>query len=269
VIDRATCRTDHDREVAVFRALWEAEQRHLEDFSRGEKEAWYLRKHLRDDAEIRRHLRSVDRMAPHVGGRVLEWGCRYAPDSVALRMRLGDQVELHGCDIRDGALFAPFFSFAGLTYKRLEHESALPYPDASFDTVIGHGVLEHVPQPRASISELARVLSDGGTLLIDALPNRYSWIEAYHRMTNGPAHDQRFSQREVRSLLSSAGFVIEEMRRVQVLPVMLNGVGPRAQRVYRAIEPLISRGSGVVPGPLSLIATSHFVVARRPDRAHS
>jgi len=144
---------DHDREVAVFRRLWEAEQRHLEGFSRGQKEAWYLRKHLRDEAEIRRHLRSVDRMAPYVGGTVLEWGCRYAPDSMVLRMRLGERAELHGCDIRDGALFEPFFAFAGLKYERLAHEWALPYPDGYFDTVIGHGVLEHVPQPRASVSE--------------------------------------------------------------------------------------------------------------------
>ena len=53
--------------VAVFQSLWEVEQRYLKQFRRGDKEARYLREHLEDASEVRRHLRSVDRMVPYVG----------------------------------------------------------------------------------------------------------------------------------------------------------------------------------------------------------
>src|SRR5262245_8237794 len=32
------------------------------------------------------------------GARVLDWGCRHAPDSLLLRAARGDRLELHGCD---------------------------------------------------------------------------------------------------------------------------------------------------------------------------
>jgi len=42
----------------------------------------------------------------------------------------------------------------------------LPYPDAAFDAAVCGWVLEHLPDPRPGLRELARVLQPGGKLLL-------------------------------------------------------------------------------------------------------
>jgi SAM-dependent methyltransferase len=42
----------------------------------------------------------------------------------------------------------------------------MPFPDGAFDAILCSHVLEHVEQDRAAMSELARVLSPGGWLLV-------------------------------------------------------------------------------------------------------
>jgi SAM-dependent methyltransferase len=42
----------------------------------------------------------------------------------------------------------------------------LPYADASFDAIVCGWVLEHLPDPRPGLKELARVLQPGGKLLL-------------------------------------------------------------------------------------------------------
>lgn len=57
-----------------------------------------------------------------------------------------------------------------LKSDRVGHVAAdltrLPYPDAFFDAVICGWVLEHLPDPRPGLSQLARVLQPGGKLLL-------------------------------------------------------------------------------------------------------
>lgn len=57
-----------------------------------------------------------------------------------------------------------------LKSDRVGHVAAdltrLPYPDAFFDAVICGWVLEHLPDPRPGLRQLARVLQPGGKLLL-------------------------------------------------------------------------------------------------------
>src|SRR6202453_5285717 len=43
---------------------------------------------------------------------------------------------------------------------------ALPFPDATFDRVIASEVLEHIPDDRAAMPALSRVLRPGGTMAV-------------------------------------------------------------------------------------------------------
>ncbi len=57
---------------------------------------------------------------------------------------------------------------------------ALPYADGTFDLVIGHAFIHHLPVPGAALQEMARVLKPGGTLVIAGEPteigDRLSWL---------------------------------------------------------------------------------------------
>src|SRR5262245_3542760 len=105
----------------------------------------YLTAHSFSRGGLERQIRSVERYLPFVNGRVLDWGCKHAPDACILRLLGRSDLELHGCDINPPGTFPVMHGFAGLHYQRLTHYATLPYPDAHFDTVISDGVLEHVP----------------------------------------------------------------------------------------------------------------------------
>ncbi|MGH2854997.1 MAG: class I SAM-dependent methyltransferase, partial [Solirubrobacteraceae bacterium] len=49
----------------------------------------------------------------------------------------------------------------------------LPFADGSFELVLGHAVLHHIPDLPTAFGELARVLAPGGTLLFAGEPSRY------------------------------------------------------------------------------------------------
>jgi ubiquinone/menaquinone biosynthesis C-methylase UbiE len=49
----------------------------------------------------------------------------------------------------------------------------LPFADESFDLVIGHAILHHIPDLGQAFREFARVLAPGGTVLFAGEPSRY------------------------------------------------------------------------------------------------
>jgi len=52
---------------------------------------------------------------------------------------------------------------------------ALPYEDASFDTVVSNSMIEHRFFPERTLDECARVLKPGGKFIL-CLPNTAHWI---------------------------------------------------------------------------------------------
>jgi ubiquinone/menaquinone biosynthesis C-methylase UbiE len=49
----------------------------------------------------------------------------------------------------------------------------LPFADASFDLVLGHAVLHHIPDLPRAFAEFRRVLAPGGTVVFAGEPSRY------------------------------------------------------------------------------------------------
>jgi ubiquinone/menaquinone biosynthesis C-methylase UbiE len=49
----------------------------------------------------------------------------------------------------------------------------LPFADESFDLVLGHAILHHIPDLAKAFEEFARVLAPGGTVLFAGEPSRY------------------------------------------------------------------------------------------------
>lgn len=120
-------------------------------------------------------VRRAERMLParHYP-RVLELGCGTGFWILNL-WQSGYVGEAHATDISDGML-AACRANAGriqcpIDLRRCDAER-LPYDDGSFDLVTGHAFLHHLPEPRASLREIHRVLAPGGAVLVAGEPTR-------------------------------------------------------------------------------------------------
>lgn len=90
----------------------------------------------------------------------------------------------------------------------------LPFPDATFDRVICAEMLEHVPDDRACVREIVRVLKPGGRLAVSVprfLPERICWAlsDTYHNNPGG--HIRIYRASDLRVLLESNGLRFEAM----------------------------------------------------------
>lgn len=76
-------------------------------------------------------------------------------------------------------------------------------PEARYDTIVCHQVLEHVRRPAAALEHMRRVLKPGGALII-SVPH----LSRRHELP----HDYfRFTQEGLGSAMSDAGFIVEHI----------------------------------------------------------
>jgi ubiquinone/menaquinone biosynthesis C-methylase UbiE len=85
---------------------------------------------------------------------------------------------------------------------------ALPFADASFDVVYGHGVIQYTADATRLVEECRRVLVPGGDAIF-MVYNRVSWLNALSLVMKVPLEHEdapvlrKYSIREFRQLLGS------------------------------------------------------------------
>jgi ubiquinone/menaquinone biosynthesis C-methylase UbiE len=139
--------------------------------------------------------------------RLLEVGCGIGTDLV--RFAKGG-ARVTGVDLAQSAidLARRNFELNGVAAEelRVANGEALPYPDASFDVVYGHGVIQYTADPEQLIRECHRVLRPGGTAIF-MVYNRVSWLNAMSKVTKVALEHEdapvlkKFSIAEFRHLL--------------------------------------------------------------------
>ncbi len=149
----------------------------------------------------------------------------------------------------------------------------IPLPDGCADVVTSFTVLEHVPDERAALAEMRRVLRPGGRLII-SVPNRW-WVFETHgadlpwlpwnrvplvswwpkRLHDRWARARIYRLREIVALVESAGFTVTDTQRLTAPMDMIPW--PSVQRTARRA---IFRGDCT---PCPFLATEVLVAAER------
>lgn len=111
------------------------------------------------------------------GGAALDYGCGAGEIVGALRNR---GIDARGCDVFYEGSYAQVPQALAPFILRMQGD-VIPFPNASFDTVISNQVLEHVPDMRVVSREIRRVLKPGGWCL-HLFPDKGVLLEPHARV---------------------------------------------------------------------------------------
>ena len=129
-----------------------------------------------------RRLQMIARWAALDDARVLVDGCGLGMYASQIRRRFTPHVEAFDIEaerIAEARTDTPHAVIAAA--------EAIPYPDASFDTILSHEVIEHVNNDREAAAEMVRVLRVGGRIVMFCL-NRWYPFETHGHYWRGRYH---------------------------------------------------------------------------------
>jgi ubiquinone/menaquinone biosynthesis C-methylase UbiE len=155
------------------------------------------------DLELRR---AFLRRAVTPGARALDLGCG-AGDFTAALGRAG--AEAIGADVAEAALRRARARHPGASFERVPIDGPLPFADNRFELVWASEVIEHVADTARWLSEVRRVLTPWGTLLVTTpahgrLRLLLSGLEPFADPLGDHLH--LYTARSLRTLLEGFGF---------------------------------------------------------------
>lgn len=150
----------------------------------------------------------------HATGRLLDLGCGQVPLFEAYR----DRVDSVTCVDWGNSVHCS-------RHVDLECDltKPLPFPDGSFDTIILSDVLEHLPEPQLCLSEISRLLSRGGKLLLN--------VPFYCGVHEEPHDYYRYTQYALKRFADNAGLE----------PLSIEPAGGAVECVFDLVGRVLSR----------------------------
>jgi len=207
--------------------------------------------------------RLVERLLPPSGRRILDAGCGFG--------RLADVYvdRFDECVLVDSAWslleqardrWAPRATFVAADLK------ALPFATGAFDAALAIRVLHHFEDPRPVLAGLRAVLAPGGRLLFTSSNARNPKRILRSLLGGGPTsafragpipydrHTFGWSARELREMVTAAGFDVRELRGVGVMDKLVAHAGPLAGLVPPGVG--VSRPLGALRLAPSLLGVA-------------
>ena len=187
-------------------------------------------------------LQRKRRIEKHIGkGKILDIGCG--------RALFLDIMRTHGWTVVGVEFGQEAAEYASSAYGIEVIDQATmrsKLPDEEFDVVTMNHVLEHVYNPEETIHECARILKNGGLLVI-SVPNILSLQASFGNRDwfhlDPPYHLHHFSEQGLTKLLENHSFSIRKVRRFDWeynifgwLQTLLNRTGIRKNLFYDSLK---------------------------------
>ncbi|HEX6767042.1 MAG TPA: class I SAM-dependent methyltransferase, partial [Polyangiaceae bacterium] len=187
----------------------------------------------------------LERAAPFASGRLLDVGCGTKPYEHIFRPYVTEYL-----GIEHEATFERTQASADERKPDLYYDGKrLPFDDGTFDTVLNAQVLEHTPEPARLVTDMARVLKEGGTLILSA-PFQF-------RLHERPHDYFRYTPYGLRALCADAGLeIVEELQQGSLWSVL-------AHKLNSFLALRVSRIGGLAQAMGKL---SHESVTTEPAR---
>lgn len=161
--------------------------------------------HARQATEMLEGVRMSDRHSD----KILDVGC-----GNGFLSQLYPNFDVTGIDISDGML-------AHNPHKWIKASAdSIPFPDNSYDYVVCRSLLHHLEHPEEALKEMFRVLKPGGKWsCYDPLHGIvYNFIRSIFQHTDRFSHlHKSFNDQELKTMISSAGFKIKEVKYIGFL----------------------------------------------------
>lgn len=120
----------------------------------------------------------------------------------------------------------------------------LPFADETFDALVSIEVLEHLPDDRAGIDEMARVLKPNG-LLVVSVPNHY-YFRSYQYLMG---HFRHYDRKALLAIADQAGLIPQT---ALAQHRTLNSAHMYTYGILRGLAMVVSRLRGQYISPYSL-----------------
>jgi len=131
---------------------------------------------------------------------------------------LYENRQIFGCDISKDQLREAKKKSPDATLIVADAEK-LPYPDNKFDIVITSQFIEHIPQYKNILKEMARVCKPGGSIIAD-FPNKHSltYLPTKARIFTGKLrHLNLFTKEQIKNLADELNLEIKNIENTVVI----------------------------------------------------
>jgi arsenite methyltransferase len=137
----------------------------------------------------------------NIGARILDLGCGAGETVRYLRSQAFDAIGVDPAPTPGESQFTPT--------RIVARAESLPFPDASFDAVLAECSASLLADLHRAFAECARVLVDGGRLIISDLYARRPEAIAKVRALHGSCTAGMIARHELEAILAETGFTVD------------------------------------------------------------